>query len=69
MTLHDYRRQLRVRLALEPLGEGKRKGGDSLSLLAHGLGYASHAHLTKEFQRHLGAPPSAVRRRLELHST
>lgn len=62
MTLHDYRRQLRVRLALEPLSEGKE--GNSLSLLAYRLGYASHAHLTKEFQRHLGATPSAVRRTL-----
>ena len=61
MTMHEYRRELRVRLALEPLGEGK----DSLSLLAYLLGYASHAHLTKEFQRHLRATPSAVRRRLE----
>jgi len=59
MTLHEYRRELRVRLALEPLEEGT-----SLSLLAHRLGYASHAHLTKEFQRHLGAAPSAVRRTL-----
>jgi AraC-like DNA-binding protein len=67
-TLHAYRRELRVRLALEPLGEGTRSegGGDSLSLLAYRLGYASHAHLTKEFRRHLGATPSAVRRQLRL---
>jgi AraC-like DNA-binding protein len=61
-TMHEYRTDLRVRLALELLfGAGTR---DSLSQVAYQLGFASHAHFVRLCRRHLGAPPSAVRKDL-----
>ncbi len=59
-TMHAYRRELRVRLALEPL----EAETSSLSRLAHRFGFASHAHFTREVQLHLGATPCEVRRRI-----
>jgi AraC-like DNA-binding protein len=56
-SLHGYRKQLRLRLALEHLGEGEL----DLSTIAHRLGFASHSHFTDSFRRAFGMPPSAVR--------
>jgi AraC-like DNA-binding protein len=55
-TLHAYRNQLRLRLALDSL-EDEVKLGE----LAHGLGFSSHSHFTDSFSAAFGAPPSAVR--------
>jgi AraC-like DNA-binding protein len=60
LTLHDYREQVRVRLALERVGDGER----DLSRLALDLGYSSHSHFTAVFRRAFGVPPSAARRLL-----
>lgn len=56
-TLHAYRNQLRLRLAVDVLDDDALKVGD----LAHGLGFASHSHFTDSFSAAFGAPPSAVR--------
>lgn len=61
-TLHGYRTGLRVRLALELLGDAR--AGASITDVAHHLGFASHAHLVHHCRRHLGATPSAVREQL-----
>lgn len=61
LTLHDYREQLRLRLALERLEQGER----DLSRLALDLGYSSHSHFTAGFRQAFGAPPSNARRALE----
>jgi AraC family transcriptional regulator len=57
-TLHQYRKQLRLRFALERLGDES-----SLSMLACDLGFASHSHFTDAFSREFGVAPSAVRGR------
>lgn len=56
-SLHDYRKQLRLRLALEqlPCSDG------ALSSLAIGLGFSSHSHFTDTFRREFGVAPSVVR--------
>jgi AraC-like DNA-binding protein len=60
MTLHGYREQVRVRVALERL-----EGGDhELSRLALDLGYSSHSHFTSAFKRAFGATPSQARQTL-----
>jgi len=59
-TLHGYRRDLRLRLALERLETPSL----SCSELAYTLGFSSHSHFTSVFRRHMGETPSAVRRRL-----
>ena len=56
-SLHDYRKQLRLRLALEQLPGS----GGSLTSLAIGLGFASHSHFTDTFRREFGVAPSVVR--------
>jgi AraC family transcriptional regulator len=56
-ALHEYRLQLRLRLALERLLEGC----DSLTALALELGFGSHSHLTHQFHRCFGLTPSALR--------
>jgi AraC family transcriptional regulator len=61
-TLHAYRGELRIRLALERLEHPTR--GANLSALAHDLGFSSHAHFVQAMRRHLGATPSAVRAEL-----
>jgi AraC-like DNA-binding protein len=55
-TLHGYRNQLRLRLALERVHEGC-----DLSALARELGFSSHSHFTDAFRALFGVPPSAVR--------
>lgn len=59
-TLHQYRLELRARLALERLETGDR----SLSRVAHGIGFSSHSHFTAEFRQRLGLTPSGARRLL-----
>lgn len=59
-TLHQYRLELRARLALERL----ETSGRSLSRVAHGIGYSSHSHFTAEFRQRLGLTPSGARRLL-----
>lgn len=56
-SLHEYRNQLRLRLALEQLSDGETE----LGVLAHRLGFASHSHFTDAFRAAFGAPPSRVR--------
>lgn len=56
-SLHGYRNQLRLRLALERLGEPDADLRD----LATDLGYASHSHFADAFRQAFGVPPSAVR--------
>jgi AraC family transcriptional regulator len=56
-SLHGYRNQLRLRLALERLDETDAE----LRGLAADLGYASHSHFTDAFRHAFGVPPSAVR--------
>ena len=56
-SLHQYRTQLRLRLALERLPES----GGALTSLAIDLGFASHSHFTDTFRREFGVAPSAVR--------
>ena len=57
--IHEYRDQLRVRVALDRILEHDV----ALSTLALELGYASHSHFTDSFRRAFGVPPSAVRDR------
>jgi AraC-like DNA-binding protein len=55
-TLHGYRNQLRLRLALERI-----PAEDDLTALAHELGFSSHSHFTDAFRALFGAPPAEVR--------
>jgi len=64
-TLHAYRNQLRLRLAVDVLDDRALTVGE----LAHGLGYSSHSHFTDSFSAAFGAPPSAVRGALGLRSS
>jgi AraC-like DNA-binding protein len=50
-----YRRQLRLRRALDGLG-------DDLARVAADAGFSDHAHLSREARALLGATPSALRR-------
>jgi len=56
-TITEFRRDLRLRLALEKL----RDGCPDLTTLALDLGFASHSHFTVAFRRHFGATPSEFR--------
>jgi AraC family transcriptional regulator len=60
LTLHAYRDQVRLRLALERLELGER----DLTRLALDLGYSSHSHFTAAFRRSFGTPPSTTRKLL-----
>ena len=60
LTLHDYRNQVRLRLALERLEQGER----DLTRLGLDLGYSSHSHFTAAFRRSFGTPPSDARKLL-----
>lgn len=55
--VHQYRNELRLRLALDLLDDAAVKVGE----LAHRLGYSSHSHFTDAFTAVFGAPPAAVR--------
>ena len=56
-SLHGYRNQLRLRVALERLADPETR----VSTLAHELGYVSHSHLTASFRQAFGLTPSAAR--------
>lgn len=56
--VHEYRDQLRLRLALDRILDRDV----TLSALALEVGYASHSHLTDNFRRLFGVAPSTVRR-------
>jgi len=60
LTLHAYRNEVRLRLALERLQDGER----DLTGLALDLGYSSHSHFTAAFHQSFGKPPSAARKLL-----
>ena len=60
LTLHGYREEVRLRLALERLEQGER----DLTRLALDLGYSSHSHFTAAFRRCFGTPPSRARKLL-----
>lgn len=62
VTIHAYRHELRMRVALEllPFRTGE------LSDLAVELGYASHSHFTARFLRTFGMTPSACRKLLSV---
>lgn len=54
MSLHEYRNQLRLRVALPMLPDFRH----NLSVLALELGFASHSHFGETFRRHFGLTPS-----------
>jgi AraC-like DNA-binding protein len=56
-TLHGYRNQLRLLLALDRLDAFDGERAD----LANELGFSSHGHFTDAFRSLFGSPPSAVR--------
>lgn len=56
-SIHAYRRQLRVRYALDHVLDGC----DDLAGLAARAGFASHSHLTDTFRSTFGLPPSRAR--------
>jgi AraC-like DNA-binding protein len=58
-SLHGYRNQLRLRVALERLSDDDVP----LAALATELGFVSNSHLTGSFQRAFGVTPSAARGR------
>lgn len=53
-SIHAYAIRLRLRAALERLGQGER----DLAALALDLGFADHSHFTRAFRREFGVPPS-----------
>ena len=57
MPLHRYLTQLRLRAALERLGEA-----DDITSLALDLGFSSHSHFTDVFRREFGKTPSEFRK-------
>jgi|KBSSwiStaDraftv2_1062776.scaffolds.fasta_scaffold387608_1 AraC-like DNA-binding protein len=60
LTLHAYRDEVRLRVALERLEQGER----DLTRLALELGYSGHSHFTAAFRRSFGRPPSHARKLL-----
>lgn len=54
LSLRDYLKRLRTRVAAERLAAGAR----DLTELALELGYADHSHFTNSFRREWGLPPS-----------
>ena len=57
MTLHTYRQQLRLMMALQCMQNGMRNLAD----LAAGLGYSNQSHMGFAFQRELGVTPAQAR--------
>src|SRR4051794_2768971 len=58
VSITTYRRRLRLRAALERIGEG------GLARVAADAGFADHAHLTREVRALLGTTPSALEREI-----
>jgi AraC-like DNA-binding protein len=65
-TMHAYRTELRLRMALELLADSR--GGWTLSDLAYRLGFSSHSHFVGICRRHLGAAPGELRNQLRASS-
>jgi AraC family transcriptional regulator len=57
VPLHRYLTQLRLRVALERLGDSQC----DLTTLAFELGFSSHSHFTDTFKREFGRTPSDLR--------
>lgn len=55
-TMHAYRNDLRLRLALEGLTDRRAE----LSQIALDAGFSSHSHFTSAFRAHFGVTPSAL---------
>ena len=62
VTLHQTQLQLRIAEALNSIDDGEK----NLSLLAHELGFSSHAHFTGVFRKLVGFPPGQYLKRLAL---
>ncbi|HJQ38345.1 MAG TPA: helix-turn-helix transcriptional regulator, partial [Thermoanaerobaculia bacterium] len=60
ITLGEYRRQLRLRSALDRLRDGER----DLTGLALDHGFSSHSHFTHAFRQTFGMTPSEYRKML-----
>ena len=58
LTIHAYLNQIRLRTALEQIGQGH----SDLTELGIEMGYSSHSHFTQAFRRMFGTPPSHLRR-------
>jgi AraC-like DNA-binding protein len=58
LTMHAYRTRQRLGHALDKLVSGS---GANLTELALDLGFSSHSHLSRTFQKQMGVPPSAIR--------
>ena len=59
LTMHEYRSELRVRVALEMLEQPA--GSATLASVAHTLGFSSHSHFVQAMRRHTSATPSMAR--------
>jgi AraC family transcriptional regulator len=57
MTIRDYRRRLRLAIALQELADG----ATDLSALAARLGFSDHSHMTGSFRSAFGRTPSSLR--------
>jgi AraC-like DNA-binding protein len=57
-TMHAYRTRQRLGQALDRLVSGSNA---NLTDLALDLGFSSHSHLSRAFQKQMGVPPSAIR--------
>jgi AraC-like DNA-binding protein len=58
LTMHAYRTRQRLGQALDRLVSGSSA---DLTDLALDLGFSSHSHLSRTFQKQMGVPPSAIR--------
>lgn len=58
-TIHQYLLSLRLEAAAVELLQSRA----SITEIAHGVGFASHAHFTALFTRTFGAPPRTLRKR------
>lgn len=57
VPIHRYLTRLRLRAALERLGDG----ADDLTAVALDFGFSSHSHFSDAFRREFGRTPSAAR--------
>lgn len=60
LTLHEYRTQIRIRVALEQLADSAR----DVSQIAHDLGFSSHSHFSATISRFFHTSPTDARVRL-----
>ncbi|MEJ2129339.1 MAG: AraC family transcriptional regulator [Woeseiaceae bacterium] len=58
ITMHEYRTRQRLGQALDRLLDGDTAG---LTELALDLGFSSHSHLSRVFQKNMGVTPSSIR--------